>query len=152
MEITLKRTILTLVAMIVIGLVSFSSQSSAGFRVCNKSDQSANVAVGYKSNDYGWVSEGWWVIDAGNCEQIITGDLNSRYYYIYAEGTGDEVWQAKKGQDGGFFCISSSKFTLRNEDFQKGTNIDCEASGQKTKHFTEVDTGSYEGFTFNLKP
>ena len=96
MEITLRRSLLTLMAVDRTGLGhSHHIASSRGTRSSNASDQSAVVAAG-AGNDYGWVSEGWWVIEASNCMEIIKGDLNSRYYYIYREGLGDEVWQAKK--------------------------------------------------------
>lgn len=136
---------------LILGLVSFPPESWAGFRVCNRSDQTVHVAIGYYNKDYGWMSEGWWTVHSGDCDEIIEGNLHSRYYYVYADGDDGGVWDADKGQDGGFFCVSHAKFTLRNSDFLSGSNIDCEKGGQTTKQFYEVDTKEYVNFTHTLR-
>ena len=43
-------------------VVSGVSEGRADFRVCNKSADKANVAIGYNSKEYGWTSEGWWSV------------------------------------------------------------------------------------------
>lgn len=146
----MKHCISVIAAATVFSVMSFTSQSWADFWVCNQSSVRASVAIGYKHMDYGWVSEGWWNVAPDDCISILKGNLPNRYYYVYANGR-NTVWEASEGQKGGFFCTTSKKFTFRNDDFQSGTNIDCEASNQTTRHFIEVDTGDARNFRFNLR-
>ena len=125
-----------------------TSGAAAGFKICNKSNERASVSIGYKHEDFGWTSEGWWRVPIGNCVDIVRGDLNSRYYYIYATGHRGGTWSGGKTQDGGFFCISKEKYTLRNRDYQKGNTIYC--GKFETKKFRIVDTGESTDFTYNL--
>ncbi len=138
-------------AVLAAGLLLTAGNAVAGFKVCNRSDQKISVAIGYKSGDYGWTSEGWWQIESDECHNIITGKLNQRYYYVYATG-GDGVWQARKGeQKGGYFCIGKAKFTFHNREYETKGEIDCESGGQISKQFLEVDTEDADNFTYNLK-
>ena len=129
-----------------------ASPAWAGFKVCNRSKEGISVAVGYNSKDYGWMSEGWWSVSPGDCTRLVSGDLDQRYYYIYAVGDDGGLWAARKGeQDGGFFCISKHKFTYRNSDYMKHNVIDCESGNETTKQFSEVDTENADDFTYNLR-
>ena len=41
----------------------------------------------------GWQSEGWWVAQPGDCATVYRGDLERRYYYIYAaDDIGGGAW------------------------------------------------------------
>ena len=139
------------VASVVAVLAASTLPSHADFTVCNKSGEKLSVAIGYKSGKMGWVSEGWWNIDRKKCEDVITGKLESQYYYVYAEGVKDAVWSAPKKQQGGFFCMKNGKFTFRNDDFQKKNEIDCEGNGAKTKQFIEVNTKDHDDFEYSLE-
>ena len=129
----------------------FAGSASAGFDVCNKTRGTISVALGYHDKEHGWLSTGWWNIDPRRCESLLTGELNNSYYYIYAEDEHDGVWQARKGQDGGFFCIKKGKFTLHNDDFETRGEIDCEGNGAKTKQFTAVNTKDHTDFEYSLE-
>lgn len=56
----------------------------ADFRVCNGTQNLVGVAIGYRAKD-GWITEGWWQVPATTCATLIEGELQSRYYYLYAE-------------------------------------------------------------------
>jgi uncharacterized membrane protein len=131
-------------------VVSGLAESHAGFRVCNKSSEKIDVAIGYNSKDYGWTSEGWWSIAPNGCHDIITGRLNNRYYYVYAADARDGVWEAPKEQEGGFFCVAKAKFTFHNREYEKDRILDCEKGSGITKHFLSVDTQDADDFTYNL--
>lgn len=135
-----------------VGLSLTASPALAWFKVCNQSDEKISVSIGYKHSEYGWTSEGWWSIESDKCHNIVTGKLNQRYYYVYAAGSDGGVWQASKGeQKGGYFCLGKAKYTFHNRDYEKKGEIDCEAGGQITKQFLEVDTEDADNFTYNLK-
>lgn len=130
-------------------LLATTAASQAGFRVCNKSSVQMNVSIGYKDADYGWTSEGWWRINSGDCQSIINGNLTGRYYYVYATAN-DRDWSGDDDQDGGYFCISSRKFTIHNNDYSSNDKINCAEGGFKSVRFIELDTGDSVDFTENL--
>lgn len=131
--------------------VGGSRESFADFTVCNESDQKIAVAVGYNNTELGWLSEGWWNLERRSCAAVVRGALRNRYYYIYAEGAADGVWSARRTQQGGFFCVKTGKFTLRNSDFQRNNEINCEGNGARTKQFISVDTKDANDFEYTLR-
>ncbi len=122
------------------------------FTLCNKSNEDLNVAIGYVDKDYGWMSAGWFIIGRNSCKNLLTGELNNQFYYIYAEGNKGSTWSALNDQDGGFFCIRPGKFTMHNNDYETNGLINCEADGVTTKQFRKVDTGNSPGYEFDLTP
>ena len=60
------------------------SEARAEFRVCNGTQNLVGVAIGYRAKE-GWITEGWWQVPATTCATLIEGELQSRYYYLYAE-------------------------------------------------------------------
>jgi len=111
----------------------------ADFRVCNKTLDAVEVAIGYR-NDSGWVSEGWWVIDGGRCESLLKGALLSRFYYFYAEDL------AGKGQWSGSVTMCG-----REEKFKIEGVHDCFARGYRRFGFQEVDTGNQMSWMIQLE-
>ncbi len=111
----------------------------ADLKLCNKTNSTIGVALGYK-DDKGWASEGWWNIPPQGCKTLLQGDLIARYYYIYA------VDYDKGGTWGGpaKMCTQDKIFTIRGR-----TN--CEGRGYKTRGFYEVDTGEKLDFTIMLR-
>ena len=144
------KRIVAATAMLAAASLATASASFAGFKVCNKSNERASVSVGYNSSEYGWTSEGWWRVPIGDCVSIISGELNSRYYYVYATGHRGGTWSGKKTQDGGFFCVSKEKYTNHNREYQAGNTINCERRGLQTKKFRIIDTEDAGEFTYNL--
>src|SRR5262245_53368435 len=70
-------------ALILWAALATASPAHADFRLCNNTGSRVGVAVGYKDND-GWATEGWWNLQALNCETLLRGALVARYYYVYA--------------------------------------------------------------------
>ncbi len=101
----------------------------ADFRVCNGTQNLVGVAIGYRASD-GWISEGWWQVPASSCATLIEGELQSRYYYLYAEDA------ARGGRWTGDvnMCVAENEFKI------VGVN-DCFARGFQRMGFKEYDTG-----------
>jgi uncharacterized membrane protein len=101
----------------------------ADFRVCNGTANLVGVAIGYRT-EKGWVSEGWWQVPASACATLIEGELQSRYYYLYAEDA------ARGGRWAGDInmCVAEDEFKIL------GVN-DCYARGYQKMGFKEYDTG-----------
>jgi uncharacterized membrane protein len=106
-----------------------ASEAHADFRVCNGTQNLVGVAIGYRGKD-GWNTEGWWQVPASTCATLIEGELQSRYYYLYAEDA------ARGGRWTGNvnMCVAENEFKIT------GVN-DCFARGYQRMGFKEYDTG-----------
>jgi len=109
-----------------------ATPARADFQICNESEATRIVAIGYSENDQ-WVSEGWWHLDPGECATPITGDLTQRYIYYRAD-VEDTVQGVVFPGEGYMFCTSTDAFTIVGDQ-------NCEARGYKTEDFREIDTG-----------
>ena len=144
------RRFFVLSAVAGMGFLCLVSEGKADFTVCNKSEEVADVSIGYKSEPYGWTSEGWWKIAKGDCRVLSEGNLTSRYYYVYGVGADGGTWSGGKKQEGGNFCVATKKYTIHNRDYQTGDSLDCTTGDFKTVKFNEIDTEDNDDFTYNL--
>ncbi|MDD9330038.1 MAG: DUF1036 domain-containing protein, partial [Bartonella sp.] len=55
--------------------------AKADFRVCNTTQESVGIAIGYRTVS-NWVTEGWWIVPTTECKTLIDGPLASRFYYL----------------------------------------------------------------------
>jgi uncharacterized membrane protein len=106
-----------------------ATSASAEFRVCNATQTAVGVAIGYRAKE-GWISEGWWQIPPTTCSTLIEGQLQSRYYYLYAEDA------ARGGRWTGNvnMCVADNEFKITGVQ-------DCYARGYQQFGFKEYDTG-----------
>lgn len=106
-----------------------ASDARADFRVCNGTQNLVGVAIGYRAAQ-GWISEGWWQVPASTCATLIEGELQSRYYYLYAEDA------ARGGRWTGDvnMCVAENEFKIPGVE-------DCFARGYQRMGFKEYDTG-----------
>ncbi|WP_182479820.1 MULTISPECIES: DUF1036 domain-containing protein [Bartonella] len=119
-------------------LFLFTGYVKADFRVCNMTQKTVGIALGYRTLS-DWVSEGWWVIPPTVCKSLIDGPLSSRFYYLYAEDA------QKKGSWVGSItmCVKDSKFVI------EGVH-DCFARGFQKATFEEIDTGNQTSWMVQL--
>ncbi|ENN90300.1 DUF1036 domain-containing protein [Bartonella bovis] len=110
----------------------------ADFRVCNMTQKTVGIALGYRIPS-DWMSEGWWVVPPTMCKTLIDGPLSSRFYYLYAEDA------QKKGSWVGSvtMCVKDSKFVI------EGVH-DCFARGFQKATFEEIDTGDQTSWMVQL--
>lgn len=119
-------------------LVAAPGIALADFRVCNATQSLVGVAIGYRARA-GWVTEGWWHIDASTCKTLIEGALSSRYYYLYAE-------DAERGGrwDGPVhMCVAEREFKIAGAG-------DCFARGFQRAGFQEYDTREQSSWMVQL--
>ena len=110
----------------------------ADLKLCNATPGRIGVAIGYRDNK-GWASEGWWNISSQTCENLLKGDLPSRYLYVYA------IDYERGGHWSGthFMCTKDKAFAIRDTK-------DCEARGFRRRGFYEIDTGTANNWTIRL--
>lgn len=129
-----------------------NEKAAAWLRVCNRSSETAYVAVAYLDTndnrdaefDNGWVSEGWWAIVPDACAQVYPHELwrRNRYYYVYAKGKNGGEWSGRNS-----FCVTNgAAFTNR------GANADCDGRNQEWKRFDQIDIGGgkIQNYTYSL--
>ena len=137
---TLLRKIrlgLTLVAALIASLAFFSLPARADLRVCNETANPLTVALGYRA-ERGWMSEGWWQTPPGDCRVLYQGDLERRFYYVFAA---DDIGGAWDGSV--FMCTRDETFTIFGVE-------DCLARGYERTGFFEIDTQNRSDWTLQL--
>ena len=130
--------LLLLAALAAGAAVAMPGAARAELRICNQTPSRVGVAVGYR-DDRGWVTEGWWNMTPGNCETLLRGALQARFYYIHA------IDYDRGGEWGGrhFMCTHQRAFTIRDTG-------DCQQRGYERTGFFEVDTGDIVTWTVDL--
>lgn len=130
---------LALVLALAMGALASGTQTArADFRVCNATQELVGVAIGYRARS-GWITEGWWHVEAATCKTLIEGPLGSRYYYLYAEDAlRGGRWDGPIGM-----CVAEREFKIT------GVN-DCYARGFQRAGFREYDTGNQQSWMVQL--
>jgi uncharacterized membrane protein len=116
-----------------------SQQAHAEFTICNQSLDVFNISVGHQEGD-DFETEGWWVLGANRCIDVIRKPLDDRYIYLYVE----DVFSKPVLQGRLPACVATGKFLIDGEK-------DCWQRGYKEALFTEVDTKDQERWTFILR-
>lgn len=122
----------------VIAVLAQATPAHADFRVCNATQSLVGVGIGYRAKA-GWITEGWWHIEASSCKTLIEGPLSSRFYYLYAE-------DAERGGrwDGPVnMCVAEKEFKIAGV-------TDCVARGFQRAGFQEYDTGEQSSWMVQL--
>ena len=119
-------------------LFGSSSAAYADLRVCNMTSSRIGIAIGYRTSE-AWRTEGWWNVKPNACESVIPGELESRFYYLYAQDydRGGE-WSGTSPM-----CTRDRQFTIEGIE-------DCLARGYERALFFEVDTGEQKSWTIQL--
>ena len=122
----MKAAVACLLGLIIAGASALPA--AASFRVCNQTLDLLNVAVG-TPDDAGFSTEGWWVVTANSCAEIIRQQLSSRYIYLFASNVqGDGVVSGAERM-----CVGREKFKILGTD-------DCYLRGYDEADFKEIDT------------
>ncbi|WP_082561217.1 DUF1036 domain-containing protein [Devosia sp. Root685] len=110
----------------------------ADLRICNETANILSVSLGYRA-ERGWMSEGWWQTPPGDCRTLYQGDLQRRFYYLYAvDDIGGGAWDGQV-----FMCTRDETFTIFGVE-------DCLARGYERTGFFEIDTQNRTDWTLQL--
>ena len=84
-----------------------------------------------------WRKTGWWNLAPGQSVQVLSGALNSRYYYFHAIASDSSYW----GEPGRQILVTNSRFdTCLNGILEPSYNV----------AFKEIDTGPYSDYALTL--
>lgn len=122
-------------------LFLLSSPVHAELKFCNIAPLTIQTAVGeYVAGK--WQSEGWWILNSGECKNVVGGDLSQRNYYAFGETSGGRrKWAGDGSSNDRYFCIRyGSTFTSEKDK--------CPAS--EFRKFALIDTGDAKSFTYTF--
>ena len=123
-------------ATLVLSMLFTPHDASAQFRVCNRTSKSVSIATAYRAGGE-WVTRGWFNAAPGECATPVSGSLQQRYYYVFAESSTGS-WT------GDFdFCTEKKAFTYRGRP-------SCTATRQEQSPFMRIDTGMSLSYTLTL--
>lgn len=114
-----------------------------GFRLCNLTAQPIEVAKATFSAkrpaSEAFVAEGWYQFQPGQCQVLWVGNLQYRYYLIYAQNkSAGREWKGDIP-----VCVGREAFTLKSAVCR---------SDQYQRLFMQVDTKDNENWTHNVRP
>ena len=115
-------------------------------KFCNHTQHALQAAFGYRDNG-GWVSEGWWHLDAQQCAEVDDKPLSQRFYFYYGISLAPPdankpptVWSGKYQ-----LCIDIKAFHIDGDE-------DCDSRHYHTEGFQEIDIGSTaKDYTLDFK-
>lgn len=120
------------------GILAATAPARAELRICNETANMVSVALGYRA-ERGWMSEGWWQAPPEDCRVLYQGDLQRRFYYLYAvDDIGGGAWDGDV-----FMCTRDETFTIFGVE-------DCLARGYERTGFFEIDTQNRTDWTLQL--
>jgi uncharacterized membrane protein len=118
----------------------WSTRVHAGLNICNESGQPIYVAIAWEENN-DWHSRGWFNINSLSCATPISGTLQSRYYWYYAESLEKKlIWAGNGATHSGAFCVITDAFFFRDSN-----RTDCDY-----RDFKRIDTGDTVVYTLSL--
>ncbi|WMS44240.1 DUF1036 domain-containing protein [Acuticoccus sp. MNP-M23] len=120
-------------------LVLASPSAHAALEICNAAPVVASVAIGYKGAA-GWMSEGWWNVPAGACENVISESLTLTHYY----------WRANNNASGDHWPAGRYMFCITDEAFTIVGDTACADRGYSQVGFNEIVTNGAGHHTITL--
>lgn len=118
-------------------------EARMGFRICNQTGGEIEVAKALNLSEQGKpndiVSEGWYKLAASQCATLWPGELQYRYYLLYAQNKAS----GKEWKHDIPVCVSRESFSIRHGR--------CETN-KYHRMFFQVDTGDEPNlFTYNFR-
>ena len=130
----MKALIVVLIASMC--MFSLTHDAFAGLEFCNHSGSDIlDVAVAYQTR-HGWVSEGWWTIQRGECKTAVGNRLHNQFYYYYARDNSGVFYGGNH-----YFCVDTKRFFF--EDPKR-------CSQSEMKGFRELNVGNSGQFIMNF--
>lgn len=118
--------------------VTLPASADTGLQVCNRSTERSALALGYRDGD-AWVSEGWHVLERGQCLRAAERSAGKTFYY-HSTGERGGSWGS-----GYTLCIKPV------EAFRIEGTADCETRGFGAALFDKLEIpADRDGYTLTL--
>jgi len=130
---------------LIAGVFAGNAPAWAGLHFRNRTGETVYVAVAYAENGNVWEVRGWYGVAPGHRVEVVTGDLNRRYYYYNANSASHRtLWEGSHY----FYVHPTHAFNIHRVDGVYRTL----PYGATMKGFRTIDTGQHRDFTLNLNP
>ena len=118
---------------LLLNVITLSESAFARLTVCNNSDLVMMVAAAYDTDETRVVSEGWWKIFPGFCQETVNLPMLSGNYYFHAESSPISTVPVDSFSmgEGTVLCVVASDFRNPNAAF-------CE-DGEIAVGFTKIE-------------
>lgn len=135
-----RKTVIA--AALAAGFFGVQSPAWAGLKFKNHSSERVWVAIAHSEDGVLW-AEGWWEIKPQQTFEVISGNLQHRYYYVHAHTASErDYWTG----DYTFWVHPTNAFTIKDV---KGST---KPKGAKQVGFARIDTGpKAQDFTLHLR-
>ncbi len=139
---------------VIVGLsafLGFVRPAQAALEFCNRTQEQLESAIAYRGmtpDDHeDWISEGWWLIEPGQCTKVYGKPLDQRFFFYYARATATHdrrepyVWTSDKYK----FCIDTKAFRIIGDG-------QCDERKYQVKGFQQIDIGpNVRDYTLEFK-
>lgn len=123
---------------------------ATGLTLCNGSPYRLLAAVGL-ARGASTVTQGWYDLDAGVCEQVRRDALSSDHVFTFAEAVDAEGRPVSSGGQP-LVWAGAELLCTKNFRFEISEHGDCAARGLDTTGFRRVDTNGVPGWTVRFGP
>lgn len=115
--------------------------AAAGFTICNRSFDVANVAIATGPSD-SLTTRGWWRIGPNQCAETISDDIGPGPVYVFAlDVFGRELLSGAVP-----LCVGPGRFRIAD------ASQDCALRGHLDARFLQVDTGGAAAWRMFIAP
>jgi uncharacterized membrane protein len=120
---------------------AMKTSATLGLTFCNRTQDVVWAALARETQGKK-VSQGWWKLQAGQCEKVIRDRLTDRFFYAFAEHAGESPQQPWHGES--YFCTRKHVFEIEGAE-------DCQGRGFDKTGFLQIDTGGNPSVTFEFR-
>lgn len=132
----------TVIVCLVIALLLNHKYSQAQFSFKNNCNTPVGLAFKYLPfpNSPYWVVSGWFTIQPGGTQLVLSNPLINRYFYFYARSGDNFTWSGYANT-----CVNDNGFERREYNNQNACLL-----GDYILPFQQIDVGGYSSYTFPL--
>jgi len=123
------------------GVLALPGSAFASLTACNKTSYVLEAAVGFEVRERP-VSRGWFRIEPGQCQALITGTLDASTYYTFAHSSPAHLGEMKYFSGTEAFCTEAGP-----QNFNITGKKECEKRGFMQRGFARIDTGGNGDWT-----
>ncbi len=105
-----NRLIVFLLALVVLASIPYEALAQRTITLENNSSYKLYVAMHYKHSASGWLTQGWWSVDANSKRDINIATTNNIVYLFAKNAKADLLWSGEKNnkQDASFYVVSDA--------------------------------------------
>lgn len=93
-----------------VGELAFSANKAQGAELCNYRNEIVRVSGAYVNNDDVWVTQGWWLVEPGEC--MVYPDNWYTYVEVDREQTVERTYLLEQEIETVTLCVLQDRYTF----------------------------------------